>query len=655
MAVIYECKCCGGELVEQSSGIGKCKSCRKIQSMPVATNIEHINRANRLRMRSNFDEAKDIYTRIIMENPEEAEAYWGIVLCRYGIEYVSDYDGTAIPTCHRTIENSILEDPDYISAIEKADAELKAYYEDQAARIDDIQRRIMDIVREEKPYDIFISYKSHDSSDTPTVDSKEAQKIFNRLERKGFRVFFAEETLNNYAGEEYEPHIYAALKSAKVMILIGSSEDNFESPWVRNEWCRYQDMIKNGDKKRLLVVYFDMDPYELPQELTKLQAIDWHNSEAMSILFENVENALGYSEAEEDSSKLDQAIIKHEHDKADIRFNNALALLDSGNQAKAIEELDEIIKLNPAYSKAYWLRMLTQYGYDDRNISNYPVDFKNNPDYVMALQTATGEEKEYYQKMCGLCSDNNKIQNEYIEKRGQLENEYMNLNIGTDVCRRVNFAIPKIKEFIAGNVYSDKKHIRNNIIVTLALILFYFVIINFEEVGGRFVVAASILPLTYIIMWICWVRYGLKKNWSMALIIPSGFAVTSVGSGIVSAIVAGGLLGDRDAVSTILIIAIVISGVLLAYKIYRNVAKMKGRAQCDRLVVGLKNDLNSLVRQYEENEERLINQYLDMRPRDSVVLNLSKSNRFNENCNQIITGMLIKIEHQKENAANGSK
>ena len=32
----------------------------------------------------------------------EAEAYWGLVLCRYGIEYVNDpATGKKVPTCHR--------------------------------------------------------------------------------------------------------------------------------------------------------------------------------------------------------------------------------------------------------------------------------------------------------------------------------------------------------------------------------------------------------------------------------------------------------------------------------------------------------------------------------------------------------------------------
>ena len=47
-------------------------------------------RANRLRFNNEFDKASGVYESIIAEFPEEAEAYWGLVLCKYGIEYVDD-------------------------------------------------------------------------------------------------------------------------------------------------------------------------------------------------------------------------------------------------------------------------------------------------------------------------------------------------------------------------------------------------------------------------------------------------------------------------------------------------------------------------------------------------------------------------------------
>ena len=61
-------------------------------------------------------------TCYLAHSPEEAEAYWGLVLCKYGIEYVDDpATGKKIPTCHRSSFDSIMEDSDFEQALENAD------------------------------------------------------------------------------------------------------------------------------------------------------------------------------------------------------------------------------------------------------------------------------------------------------------------------------------------------------------------------------------------------------------------------------------------------------------------------------------------------------------------------------------------------------
>jgi lipopolysaccharide biosynthesis regulator YciM len=51
---------------------------------------ELYNRANQYRKNNLFDRATDVYNSMVKEFLNEAEAYWGLVLCRYGIEYVED-------------------------------------------------------------------------------------------------------------------------------------------------------------------------------------------------------------------------------------------------------------------------------------------------------------------------------------------------------------------------------------------------------------------------------------------------------------------------------------------------------------------------------------------------------------------------------------
>jgi hypothetical protein len=66
-----------------------------------------------------FDKALAAYESILDEDNSNAEAHWGVALCRYGIEYVEDpRTHERIPTCHRAQFSSILADADYLAALE---------------------------------------------------------------------------------------------------------------------------------------------------------------------------------------------------------------------------------------------------------------------------------------------------------------------------------------------------------------------------------------------------------------------------------------------------------------------------------------------------------------------------------------------------------
>ena len=91
---ILKCKMCGGDLVfEPGATVCECEYCGSKQTIP-SNNDENIralfNRANVLRMKAEFDKAEDLYEKILQMNSTEAEAYWGLILCKYGIEYVED-------------------------------------------------------------------------------------------------------------------------------------------------------------------------------------------------------------------------------------------------------------------------------------------------------------------------------------------------------------------------------------------------------------------------------------------------------------------------------------------------------------------------------------------------------------------------------------
>ena len=276
---IFKCKMCGGTIeFEPGDTIGVCDSCGTKQTLPRLDSDRKANlydRANHFRRNNDFDKAMSIYENILNEDPTDAEAYWSIVLCRYGIEYVEDpATRRRVPTVNRAQYTSIFDDEDYKSALKNADVLQRSLYEDEAKAINEIQKGILEISTKEEPFDVFICYKETDANGRRTPDSVLATDLYHQLTNEGFKVFFSRITLEDKLGQEYEPYIFAALNSAKAMVVLGTKPEHFNAVWVKNEWSRYLALIKAGAKKTLIPAYRDMDPYDLPDEFSHLQAQD---------------------------------------------------------------------------------------------------------------------------------------------------------------------------------------------------------------------------------------------------------------------------------------------------------------------------------------------------------------------------------------------
>lgn len=278
MAVL-KCKMCGAplEAVEGQQTV-KCQYCESTQTIPRVDDelkLKMFERATELRMNCEFDQAAVVFQNIATQYPDEAEAYWGLCLCEYGIEYVNDpKTGKKVPTCHRTSPTSILGELNFTKACSLASALAKMQYEEEAKAIEELQKSILQISRSEEPYDVFICYKETDDvTGQRTEDSIAAQDIYTGLTDEGYKVFFARHTLRSKAGSEYEPYIYAALSSAKVMLVIGSKPEYFGAVWVKNEWSRYLGMMQTGDKT-IIPCYKQIDVGDLPLQLRHFQALD---------------------------------------------------------------------------------------------------------------------------------------------------------------------------------------------------------------------------------------------------------------------------------------------------------------------------------------------------------------------------------------------
>lgn len=367
---IFKCKMCGGTIeFEQGASVGVCDSCGTKQTLPRLDDDKKANlydRANHFRRNNDFDKAMSIYEQILNEDSTDAEAYWSLVLCRYGIEYVEDpATHKRIPTVNRAQFTSVYMDEDYKSALQYADGYQKTIYEAEAKTIDDIQKGILEISSKEEPFDVFICYKETDASGRRTQDSVLANDLYHQLTQEGFKVFFSRITLEDKLGTAYEPYIFAALNSAKVMVVLGTKPEYFNAVWVKNEWSRYLALIKNGAKKMLIPAYRDMDPYDLPEEFSHLQAQDMSKLGFMQDLIRGIKKIISVDEPK--PAVKETVVVNNAGADTSPLLERVFLFLEDGRWQDANIYCEKVLDIDPKNAEAYLGKLMAELNVRSRN------------------------------------------------------------------------------------------------------------------------------------------------------------------------------------------------------------------------------------------------------------------------------------------------
>lgn len=359
---LFKCKMCGGDLeITQGMSVCECQYCGTKQTLPNLDGGRKENlydRANHFRRNNEYDKAMSIFEQILNEDTSDAEAYWSLVLCKYGIEYVEDPTShKRIPTVHRTQTTSIFADEDYKSAIVYADDEQKAVYEAEAKAIDEIQKGILEISNNEDPFDVFVCYKESDANGKRTPDSVLANDLYHQLTQEGFKVFYAAITLEDKLGSAYEPYIFAALNSAKVMVALGTKPEYFNAVWVKNEWSRYLALIKNGENKMLIPAYKDMDPYDLPEEFSHLQAQDMAKLGFMQDLIRGIKKILSSTDVPVQNTT---SAPVPENLNVEKSIKRIFLYIEDGKNNEAEELIEKVIDAEPENTNAYLAKLIIE-------------------------------------------------------------------------------------------------------------------------------------------------------------------------------------------------------------------------------------------------------------------------------------------------------
>ena len=406
--MLLNCKFCGGELlITGGERVTSCKYCHTAQTLPKAEDesLHNLfNRANALRRRCEFDKAEAAFEKIIEADGTEAEAYYGLVLSKYGIEYVDDKaTGKMLPTCHRASYDSVIADEDYKSALEYADSERRALYEEQAKEIDRIQKEILALAQKEETYDVFICYKETDENGRRTRDSVIANEIYYQLTDAGLKVFYAAVTLENKLGKDYEPIIFAALNSAKVMLVVGSKPEYFNAVWVKNEWSRYLKIMKKDRKKLLIPCYRDMDAYDLPDEFAHLQAQNMEKIGFITDLIRGIKKVIeSFKKKPEVLIEKTETVIKEKETVVKVPtvketavsgagttslLKRVFAFLEDGEFDSADEYCERVLDIELENADAYLGKLMAELQIKKREqLKDVKTPFDNGINYKKAIR-----------------------------------------------------------------------------------------------------------------------------------------------------------------------------------------------------------------------------------------------------------------------------
>lgn len=205
------------------------------------------------------------------------------------------------------------------------------------------------------------------------------------------------------------------------MIVVGTKPEYFNAVWVKNEWSRYLALIKNGADKTLIPAYRDMDPYDLPEEFSYLQALDMSRLGFMQDLVHGVKKIINLD--------VQKATIVNEN--IVINDNNVTPLLKRGfmfledeNWESASEYFDRVLDIDPENASAYLGKLLSDLEVTKQeDLVNIDIPFDDNINFKKAIRF--GDEKLKSDLNGAIDYINERNKRESLESKYELANDIM--------------------------------------------------------------------------------------------------------------------------------------------------------------------------------------------------------------------------------------
>ncbi len=271
--------------------------------------------------------------------------------------------------------------------------------------------------------DVCICYLEYDSNGRRTKDSMIAGEIYKQLESKKISTFYERISGGTAAGSDLEALRYNAMFHSKVILLVGTSAENFSV---------LQEKYTTGFRgKRVIPVISGLKPEQLPSELRSLQASNFDTIGALNDLSVSVRNILGRSQ---------EVALEEVHNKHQKRIRILAAIL-----------IPLLIVGVFAAVLAFTLPLLQK---DNTNIDDTQPVLTNNDIYSNAVSLMEAEKyleaAEQFSQIDGFKDSSAQLKKIYDRYDGYYQTESLDFTLYINV-HNANTVSATIEHLVAGS------------------------------------------------------------------------------------------------------------------------------------------------------------------------------------------------------------
>ena len=201
-----------------------------------------------------------------------------------------------------------------------------------------------------------------------------------------------------------EQTIFDALNSAKVMVVLGTKPEYFNAVWVKNEWSRYLALVKqSGGKKILIPAYRDMDPYDLPDEFSHLQAQDMSKLGFMQDLIRGIKKI---AKSDETMATVKKTVVVNSNTNTEPLLKRAFMFLEDGNIEEADAYCEKVLDLDPENAQAYLGKLMAELRvYKQEDLQNCKIPFNDNDNFKKVMRFADKDLRLQLESYLSIISD----------------------------------------------------------------------------------------------------------------------------------------------------------------------------------------------------------------------------------------------------------